>query len=433
MNSHTIQAFSGTLELLGVAEALQVVSSMRKTGVLHIRPSIPELECKIALRDGQVVSVDGPSVPHTADVLLKFGVAPHTVGRLWTALAEGKDPQVLQAVGHKTFEAVLRWRLEFGLLPLWGQRTGSFEFMAQHIPNNLVHSIALEPSLLELARRVDECSRLPKVPLGACYNIAERVGNFSSVLKTLMNADWALLNALDGETPLLMVSVAILIPIDELQQRLLYLERVGLIELAAAQRGIKRKYPRLVRGDFAPNFTLPALDGSSFSLGSLRGRRTLLTFFRHAGCPFCNMRVHQLIKAYPRLQRLGIEVVGVFGSDLEGLRRRVGQQRPPFVLLADADDSIHTLYGTNRSLLGLLASFAPPGLGSYLEGLHLGIEHGSTDGQATRMPADFLLSSELQIEFAHYGNTAADHIELEQLGNRNTTPHIWEDQIEKVR
>jgi peroxiredoxin len=415
MTPLSTQTFGGTLDVLGIPEVLQLVSSSRKTGVLRFAPSHPELELKLALRDGRVVGVTGRSVPKITDVLLRFGVPPQTVGQLGAALHQSKNPQVLQTLGQDILEKTPRWRLEFGLLPLWQLRVGEFEFATTEAPASLETGLNLEPAMLEVARRVDELSRLVAVPLEAVYNIAERVGDFSSALKTLMPPDWNLLNTIDGESDVLSVGTQALLPYDELTKRLLHLEQVGLIELKNAQRGVQRKYTRLQPGDLAPAFTLPALDGSSFSLGSLRGKKTLLAFFRHAGCPFCNLRVHQLIEAYPRLQRFGIEVVGVFGSSLEGLRARVGQQRPPFALLADPDDAIHTLYGTNRSVLGLLASFSPSGLGNYLEGLRLGIQHGSTDGEATRMPADFLIAPDLKIEQALYGGNAGEHITIKAL------------------
>jgi peroxiredoxin len=231
-----------------------------------------------------------------------------------------------------------------------------------------------------------------------------------------------LLNLLDGESSLAQVGLQAVMPWDDLVRSVALLEAAGLIEPVIAQRGIQSKYTRLKRGDTAPGFTLSALDGSMMSLGSLRGRRTLLAFHRHAGCPFCNLRVHQLIQAYPRLQTAGVRVVAVFGSTVEGLRERVGKQKPPFPILADPDDAIHTLYGTNRSLFGLLDPRAMP---KWLEGYRLGIKHGSTDGEATRMPADFLIGTDLRIEAALYGANAAEHIgiaDLEQWGLEGKVP-----------
>jgi peroxiredoxin len=417
MNGLVTATFGGTLEVLGVSEVLQLISSSKKTGVLRFSPSNPNLELKIAFRDGRVVGVSGRSVPKLADVLLKFGVSPQVVGSLGVALSQSKNPEALNIVGREKLEQCLRWRLEAGLLLLWQLQLGVFEFNHGEPPSTLESGLNLEMVMLEVARRTDELSRvlLPDVTPETLYNIAERVGDFSSALRSLMPADWNLLNAIDGNSPLSAVAMNAVIPWDELIRGVNHLESIGFIEPSAAQRGVLRKYKRLQKTDLAPAFTLPTLDGSSVSLGSLRGKRTLLTFFRHAGCPFCNLRVHHLIEAYPRLERLGIQVIGVFGSSLEGLRARVGQQNPPFPLLADPDDAIHNLYGTGHSILGLMASFAPNGLGAYLEGMRLGITHGSTDGEATRMPADFLIGADLRIEAALYGGNAFEHISIKAL------------------
>ncbi|MEY4530311.1 MAG: hypothetical protein RLZZ156_1032 [Deinococcota bacterium] len=453
MSSVTTATFGGTLEVLGVSEVLQLVSSGKKTGVLRFAPSNPNLELKLALRDGRVVGVSGRSVPKLADVLLKFGVSPQVVGSLGAALTQSKNPQrpkpeatqprqvallgqegadvgerqVLNAIGREKLEQCLRFRLETGLLLLWQVQVGTFEFSHGEPPSTLESGLNLETVMLEVARRTDELSQvlLPDVTPDTIYNIAERVGDFSSALRSLMPADWNLLNAIDGSSNLATVAINAVLPWDELIRGINHLESIGFIEPSAAQRGVMRKYKRLVKNDLAPAFTLPTLDGSSVSLGSLRGKRTLLTFFRHAGCPFCNLRVHHLIEAYPRLEKLGIQVIGVFGSSVESLRARVGQQNPPFPLLADPDDAIHNLYGTGHSILGFMSSFAPNGIAAFLEGSRLGITHGSTDGEATRMPADFLIGVDLRIEAALYGGNAFEHIgikALEQWGQNGLLP-----------
>jgi thioredoxin-dependent peroxiredoxin len=417
MNGLATATFGGTLEVLGVSEVLQLISSSKKTGVLRFAPSNPNLELKLAVRDGRVVGVSGRSVPKLADVLLKFGVSPQIVGTLGAALTQGKNSQVLITLGREKLEQCLRFRLETGLLLLWQVQMGSFEFSHGEPPSTLETGLSLETVMLEVARRTDELSRvlLPDVTPETIYNIAERVGDFSSALRSLMPADWNLLNAIDGSSHLAAVAISAVLPWDELIRGINHLESIGFIEPSAAQRGLMRKYKRLQKTDLAPAFTLPSLDGSSVSLGSLRGKRTLLTFFRHAGCPFCNLRVHQLIEAYPRLERLGVQVIGVFGSSVEGLRARVGQQNPPFPLLADPDDAIHNLYGTGHSILGFMASFAPQGIAAFLEGSRLGITHGQTDGEATRMPADFLIGTDLRIEAALYGGHAFEHIGMKAL------------------
>ena len=54
-------------------------------------------------------------------------------------------------------------------------------------------------------------------------------------------------------------------------------------------------------------------------------------------------------------------------------------------------------------------------LATWLEGRKLGVPHGSTDGEATRMPADFLIGPNLCVEHTHYASSAAEHLSLDAI------------------
>ena len=51
-------------------------------------------------------------------------------------------------------------------------------------------------------------------------------------------------------------------------------------------------------GDKVTNIVLPAIDGSKFNLDSLKGKRYMISFLRFASCPFCNLRVNQLVSGF---------------------------------------------------------------------------------------------------------------------------------------
>lgn len=57
---------------------------------------------------------------------------------------------------------------------------------------------------------------------------------------------------------------------------------------------------RNVNGQVTP-ITLPCIDGSTFNLESMQGKRYIISFFRFASCPFCNLRVHELVKRFEEL------------------------------------------------------------------------------------------------------------------------------------
>ena len=37
------------------------------------------------------------------------------------------------------------------------------------------------------------------------------------------------------------------------------------------------------------------------SVSTKKGKKTLLTFYRFATCPFCNLRIHEIINRYEEL------------------------------------------------------------------------------------------------------------------------------------
>ena len=47
---------------------------------------------------------------------------------------------------------------------------------------------------------------------------------------------------------------------------------------------------KISKGDKLEEITLPKDDGSTFNLSETHGKKVLLTFYRIAGCSFCNLR-----------------------------------------------------------------------------------------------------------------------------------------------
>jgi hypothetical protein len=146
-----------------------------------------------------------------------------------------------------------------------------------------------------------------------------------------------------------------------------------------------------------------------------RAQRTLVVFFRFAGCPFCNVHVHVLIERHAELVRAGTSVVGVFGSPMDAIRQTVARQEPPFPILADPDDTAHLAWGATRdSVLGVIdPRNARVGLGPWTQSRTT--SPGRTDGKVLRMPADFVVDDALKVRLAHYGRYAADHLSVDDV------------------
>jgi peroxiredoxin len=166
---------------------------------------------------------------------------------------------------------------------------------------------------------------------------------------------------------------------------------------------------RLRSGTTAPSFRLPAIDGTAFDVASLSGRPFLLSFFRFATCPFCNLRMHELVTRVPTLGG-ALEAVAVFDSPLDHLKKHAGRHRAPFPVLADPAGAAYRAYGVERSARGTLRGMVtrlPTLVRAMLVEGYLPIP---IRGHPFTMPADFLVDRHGIIRTAYYGRDEGDHL-----------------------
>jgi peroxiredoxin len=71
---------------------------------------------------------------------------------------------------------------------------------------------------------------------------------------------------------------------------------------------------KLERNLTAPLFRVKDIYGRIIDLNDYKEKRVFIGFFRHAGCPFCNIRVHSLTKVYEELKVRGLEMIFFFES-----------------------------------------------------------------------------------------------------------------------
>ena len=167
---------------------------------------------------------------------------------------------------------------------------------------------------------------------------------------------------------------------------------------------------KLLAPSAAPSLDLVDIYGKPIAIG--RGRRTLLSFFRDAACPFCNFRVYELTHHHQSLSALGLDVVAVFGSSQAEVLRFVARHPRPFRIAADPVGSSHARYGIERSLWGKLKAIATR-VPTLVRGLRIvGLAGLNTNNL---MPADFLIDEDGRIVETYYGGDAGDRIPLERV------------------
>ena len=95
----------------------------------------------------------------------------------------------------------------------------------------------------------------------------------------------------------------------------------------------------------APDFTLPAHDGSSVTLSDLRGRRVVLYFYPKADTPGCTIQACEFRDRQPQIQEKGAVILGVSPDPVDEVRAFHEKFALPFTLLADEDHAVCEAYG----------------------------------------------------------------------------------------
>lgn len=168
----------------------------------------------------------------------------------------------------------------------------------------------------------------------------------------------------------------------------------------------------------APVFQLKDIYGRNIDLNSYSNKKVLIAFFRHAGCPFCNLRVHALSKAHQELQAKGLEMIFFFESKENIiLRSSFHQGVSPIPIISDPEKVWYQAYGLEtsgyKSTLGHMASFVQTAIRAKIAGLPM---HAMADGESiSTMPAEFLLDTGLIIRDFHYSQRLNDRMRLDTI------------------
>lgn len=168
----------------------------------------------------------------------------------------------------------------------------------------------------------------------------------------------------------------------------------------------------------APLFNLKDIFGRNIDLKTYEGKKVFLGFFRHAGCPFCNLRVHALTKVHEDLKAKGLEMIFFFESKASVLlRSSFHQEVSPIPLISDPEKQWYDAYGLEssgfKSAMSHITSFAKTAIQAKVKGLPM---HMMADGESiSTMPAEFLIDEKLVIRKLHYSQRLDDRLSLEEI------------------
>jgi thioredoxin-dependent peroxiredoxin len=110
----------------------------------------------------------------------------------------------------------------------------------------------------------------------------------------------------------------------------------------------------LVEGAKAPEFALPAGDGTTLALSDLRGKKVVLYFYPKDDTPGCTREACSFQEHLGPVKRKGALVLGVSPDPPASHAKFSGKYGLSFPLLSDQDRSVAKLYGVwkKKSLYG---------------------------------------------------------------------------------
>jgi thioredoxin-dependent peroxiredoxin len=175
---------------------------------------------------------------------------------------------------------------------------------------------------------------------------------------------------------------------------------------------------KLEKDVIAPSFKLKDIYGRMVDLDALQNKKIMIGFFRHAGCPFCNIRVHALTKVHEELKAAGMEMIFFFESKEHVLLRSSFHEGvSPIPLISDPEKKWYDAYGLEssgyKSAISHLTTFVQTAYKASKLGAPI---HMMADGESiSTMPAEFLLDKGLIVKEVHYSERLNDRMNVEKI------------------
>lgn len=168
----------------------------------------------------------------------------------------------------------------------------------------------------------------------------------------------------------------------------------------------------------APYFKMVDIFGRIIDLDDYKDKKLLIAFFRHAGCPFCNVRVHALQKIHPELKAKGMEMIFFFESKERVMKMSTFHQEiSPIPLISDPEKKVYAAYGIEQSVykssMSHISTFVQTVYKASTAKLPI---HLMKDGESfSTMPAEFLVGKNLIIKDLHYSERLNDRMNIEKV------------------
>ena len=150
---------------------------------------------------------------------------------------------------------------------------------------------------------------------------------------------------------------------------------------------------RLTTKQPAPTFRTLDVYGTVIDLKQLRGKNVYVAFERNAGCPVCNLRVHEMLKSASELTRAA-EILFIYESSPEKMRDYLGENKYPFHFIADPEHKLYDLFAIEKSWAKMMTSIFNGLIPKAKAGQKLFKTRISQDGHTNTIPAEFIINED---------------------------------------
>jgi len=115
------------------------------------------------------------------------------------------------------------------------------------------------------------------------------------------------------------------------------------LALAVSPAGAALEGSKLKKGQPAPDFTLQDLDGKTWKLSDLKGKKIVLIDFWATWCNICKREMPVLEKVYEEYRGRNVEFLGVcLDENVKLIRKIVGEKGVTYPILIDTDAKVAT-------------------------------------------------------------------------------------------
>ena len=147
--------------------------------------------------------------------------------------------------------------------------------------------------------------------------------------------------------------------------------------------------------------------------------RTAILFLRYYGCTLCQLDIHRLMAGYERIRETGGQALVVLQSRPQTIALQVKPGELPFDIICDPEGQLYGKYGI-MAAASMEEMLDERTMEKVAQARAEGFSHGEYEGEELQLPAVVVLQRDLTVTYAHYGTSAGDVPDVEELVKRLT-------------